>query len=69
MDRLQVSEWNFIEGSVTQRRATLADDNLEFSEGKQDELDGRIQKIAGETLESFEETIGELRSDLGSKAE
>lgn len=69
MDKLQVKgEWNIIKGNLKQKWATLTDDDLQFAEGKQDELLGRIQKRTGESLESVEKTIGEFRSALGSKA-
>ena len=69
MDKLQVKgEWNIIKGNLKQKWATLTDDDLQFAEGKQDELHGRIQKRTGESLESVEKTISEFRSALGSKA-
>lgn len=69
MDKLQVKgEWNIIKGNLKQKWASLTDDDLQFAEGKQDELHGRIQKRTGETLESVEKAIGEFRAALGSKA-
>ena len=69
MDKLQVKgEWNIIKGNLKQKWAALTDDDLQFAEGKQDELHGRIQKRTGESLESVEKTIGEFRAALGSKA-
>lgn len=69
MDKLQVKgEWNIIKGKLKQKWAALTDDDLQFAEGKQDELHGRIQKRTGESLESVEKTIGEFRAALGSKA-
>lgn len=69
MDKLQAKgEWNIIKGNLKQKWATLTDDDLQYAEGKQDELHGRIQKRTGETLEAVETAIGEFRSALGSKA-
>lgn len=69
MDKLQIKgDWNIIKGNLKQKWASLTDDDLQFAEGKQDELHGRIQKRTGETLESIHKAIGEFRSALGSEA-
>ena len=69
MDKLQIKgDWNIIKGNLKQKWASLTDDDLQFAEGKQDELHGRIQKRTGETLESIQKAIGEFRSALGSEA-
>ena len=39
--------WNIAKGRLKQKFAQLADDDLEFLEGKKDELVGRIQKLTG----------------------
>ncbi|MEY4485454.1 MAG: hypothetical protein RL693_2906, partial [Verrucomicrobiota bacterium] len=39
--------------------AQLTDDDLQYVEGKQEELLGRIQKATGETRESVEKAINE----------
>jgi uncharacterized protein YjbJ (UPF0337 family) len=36
--------WNIAKGKLKQRFARLTDDDLQFTEGKEDELTGRIQK-------------------------
>ena len=36
--------WNITKGKLKQALARLADDDLQFIEGKEDELLGRIQK-------------------------
>ena len=37
----------------------LTDDDLQYAEGKQDELLGRIQKVTGETREAVQKAIKE----------
>jgi uncharacterized protein YjbJ (UPF0337 family) len=69
MDKLQIKgDWNIIKGKLKQKWASLTDDDLQYDEGKQHELHGRIQKRTGETLESVQKAIGEFRSALGSEA-
>ena len=37
-------DWNITKGKLKQKWAKLTDDDLQYAEGKQDELIGRIQK-------------------------
>jgi uncharacterized protein YjbJ (UPF0337 family) len=53
-------DWNITKGKLKQKWATLTDDELQFVEGKSDELIGRIQKHTGETREAVEKAIKEL---------
>lgn len=39
--------WNIIKGKLKQKYAQLTDDDLQYVEGKEDELVGRIQKRTG----------------------
>lgn len=65
MDKLQIKgEWNIIKGNLKQKWAQLTDDDLQFIEGTQDELLGRIQKRTGESREAVETAIKEYRSSL-----
>lgn len=57
-------DWNIIKGSLKQKWATLTDDDLQFVEGKQDELLGRIQKRTGENREAIEAAIQQFRAAL-----
>lgn len=41
--------WNVVKGKLKQSYGQLTDDDLAFSEGKEDELVGRIQKKLGTT--------------------
>lgn len=57
-------DWNIIKGNLKQKWAKLTDDDLQFIEGKQDELVGRIQKRTGESSEAVEAAIKEYRAAL-----
>ena len=46
--------WNIAKGKLKQKLAQLTDDELQFTEGKQDELTGRIQKRTGQIREKIE---------------
>jgi len=60
-------EWNIIKGHLKQKWAKLTDDDLQFIEGKQEELLGRIQKRTGESRDAVESAIKEYRSTLDLK--
>lgn len=58
MNKLQIKgDWNIIKGKLTQKWASLTDDDLQYVEGKQEELIGRIQKRTGETREAVEKAL------------
>ena len=60
MDKLEIEgDWNVIKGTLKQKWAKLTDDDLQYAEGKQDELLGRIQKVTGETREAVQKAIKE----------
>jgi uncharacterized protein YjbJ (UPF0337 family) len=52
--------WNEIKGKLKQKYAQLTDDDLLFSEGKDEEILGRLQQKLGETKESLRDTIAKL---------
>ena len=52
-------DWNITKGKLKQKWATLTDSDLQFVEGKQEELVGRIQKRTGETREAVEKAVKE----------
>ena len=56
-------DWNIVKGTLKQKWAKLTDDDLQYLEGKEDELLGRIQKRTGETREAVEKAIHESCSD------
>ncbi len=52
MDQLRIKgNWNEIKGKVKQHWGNLTDDDLTYSEGKEEELIGKIQKRTGEKRE------------------
>ena len=50
--------WN-VAKTETRKYAKLTDDDLKYTEGQEDELVGRIQKVTGETQETVEHAIEE----------
>lgn len=60
MNTLQLKgNWNIIKGKLKQKYAHLTDDDLQYVEGKEDELVGRIQKRTGKTKEEVQEALDE----------
>jgi uncharacterized protein YjbJ (UPF0337 family) len=55
-------DWNITKGKLKQKWAKLTDDDLQYTEGKQEELIGRIQKRTGETREAIEKAVHEVLS-------
>ena len=50
MNKLEIKgDWNITKGKLKQKWAKLTDDDLQYAEGQQEELVGRIQKRTGET--------------------
>jgi len=63
MDALEIKgDWNIIRGKLKQRWAKLKDDDLQFAEGKLEELVGRIQQRTGESREAIEQAVRDARS-------
>jgi uncharacterized protein YjbJ (UPF0337 family) len=63
MNKLEIKgDWNITKGKLKQKWAKLTDDDLQYAEGKQEELVGRIQKRTGETREAVEKAIKESSS-------
>ena len=50
---------NIAKGKLKQKWGELTDDDLDYVEGKQDELVGRIQQRTGKTREEIEKAINE----------
>jgi uncharacterized protein YjbJ (UPF0337 family) len=60
MNTLEIKgNWNIAKGKLKQKWGELTDDDLDYVEGKQDELVGRIQKRTGKTREEIEKAIKE----------
>ncbi len=51
--------WNIAKGKLKQKFAQLTDDDVQFSEGKEDELIGRIQKRTGRAKTEIVRVVGE----------
>jgi uncharacterized protein YjbJ (UPF0337 family) len=49
--------WNIAKGKLKQKFAQLTDDDLQYVDGKEEELVGRIQKLTGKTREDVENAI------------
>ncbi len=63
MNKLQIKgDWNIMKGKLTQKWADLTDDDLQYVEGKEDELIGRIQKRTGESREAVEDVLKDSKS-------
>ena len=69
MNTLEIKgDWNIAKGKLKQKWAKLTDDDLQYVEGKQEELLGRIQKSTGESPEAIEKAIKDATSgDCGCK--
>ncbi|HSY75143.1 MAG TPA: CsbD family protein [Dongiaceae bacterium] len=51
--------WNIAKGKLKQKFALLTDDDLQFIEGKEDELIGRIQKRTGQAKTEIKHAVDE----------
>src|ERR1051326_8027869 len=51
--------WNIPKGKLKQKWAQLTDSDLQYVEGKEDELIGRIQKRTGQNREAVERALEE----------
>ena len=61
MEKLKIKgAWNEMKGKLKQKYGQLTDDDLAFSEGKDDELYGRLQQKLGKTKEQIRKEIEEL---------
>lgn len=49
-----MGNWNIAKGKMKQKLAQLTDDDLQFIEGKEDELIGRIQKRTSQNRQEIE---------------
>lgn len=52
--------WNQIKGKLKQKYGQLTDDDLRFTEGKQDEMWGRLQEKTGKTKKELREEVDKL---------
>lgn len=55
MNKLEIKgDWNAVKGRLKHRYGELTDNDLRYSQGREEELPGRIQKRLGETREEVE---------------
>jgi len=67
MTKLEIKgDWNLTKGKLKQKWAKLTDDDLQYIEGKQDELLGRLEKRTGETREAIEKALKEASASSKS---
>jgi uncharacterized protein YjbJ (UPF0337 family) len=52
--------WNEVKGKLKQKYGQLTDDDLSFTEGKDDEFLGRLQQKLGQTKEAIRAEIAKL---------
>lgn len=52
--------WNETKGKLKQKYSELTDDDLAFTEGKEDELLGRLQQKLGKTKDEIKKELAEL---------
>jgi uncharacterized protein YjbJ (UPF0337 family) len=61
MDNLRIKgNWNEMKGKIKQKWGNLTDDDLQYEEGREDELLGRIQQKTGRTREEVVDYINNL---------
>ena len=61
MNKLNIKgNWNEVAGKLKQQFANLTDDDLLFTEGKEEELLGRLQQKLGKTKGEIREWLAKL---------
>ena len=53
-------DWNLVKGKLKQKYGQLTDDDLVYSEGKDDELIGRLEKKLGVAKDKITRLISEI---------
>jgi uncharacterized protein YjbJ (UPF0337 family) len=67
MNTLEIKgDWNITKGKLKQKWANLTENDLQYLEGNQEELLGRIQKRTGETREAIEKAVKEFCQQCSS---
>lgn len=52
--------WNQVKGKLKQKYGELTDEDLQYAEGKEDELLGRMQKRLGKSKEEVRKIIAKI---------
>jgi uncharacterized protein YjbJ (UPF0337 family) len=64
MNTLEIKgDWNVTKGKLKQKWGQLTDNDLQYQDGKTDELVGRIQKRTGQTREAVEKAVKACECD------
>lgn len=67
MNKLEIKgNWNIIKGKLKQQWGDLTDDDLQYIDGKEDELLGRIQKRTGQAREAVADAISKFVDSVKS---
>jgi uncharacterized protein YjbJ (UPF0337 family) len=62
MNKLNIKgSWNKTAGKLKQKFANLTDDDLLYTEGKEEELYGKLQKKLGKTKEELHKLLAKLK--------
>ena len=56
--------WNVVKGKLKQSYGNLTDDDLAYTDGKEDELVGRLQKKLGSTVADIRSMLDKHSRDL-----
>lgn len=65
MDDLRIKgNWNKTVGRLKQKYAELTDDDLKYTEGKEDELLGRLQEKTGKSRDELKRIINETNREV-----
>lgn len=61
MDKLEIKgKWNQIKGGLKKKYADLTDDDLQYAEGQEDQLLGRLQEKTGKSREELTKEINSM---------
>lgn len=61
MDKLEIKgNWNEVKGKMKQKYGDLTDNDLAYTEGKEEELIGRLQQKLGKSREEIIEELNKM---------
>ncbi len=61
MEKLQIKgSWNEVKGKLKQKYGELTDDDLEYTEGQEDQLVDRLQQKLGKSKDEIRRMISRL---------
>lgn len=69
MDDLKLNgAWNQLKGKLKQEYSHLTDDDLAYTEGKEDELYGRLQEKLGKTKQDLKTMLNKMLTPIAHEA-